>query len=159
VSCFSGARYEQRSRIDLDPDASLVFADAFTCGRSARGERWLFAHYASRTSIDLAGRRIFTDAILLDPAHGPLPARMDRFEAFATVVALGPRARLVSQAFLNVPFSSARRKDSVHSASTLEDGAIFRVAATSAELCARTIREALTPLSPLLGDDPFARKW
>jgi urease accessory protein len=157
VSCFRGASYEQHARIELAPDASLVFLDAFTCGRSAHGERWLFARYASRTQIHVAGRNILTDAILLDPAHGPLPTRMGRFDAFATLVALGPRAGPVAESFLSLPSSSDRT--SVSAASIVDDGAILRVAATSAERCARAVREALAPLSSILGDDPFARKW
>jgi urease accessory protein len=157
VSCFREASYEQRAHMELEPEASLVFLDAFTCGRSARGERWLFARYASRTRIDVAGRNVLTDSILLDPAHGPLPARMGRFDAFATLVALGPRARTIAESFLSVPFSPG--SPSVQAASILDDGAILRVAATSAELCACAVREALTPLPSILGDDPFARKW
>src|SRR5262249_30292242 len=40
VACFAGARYEQAVRIELAASATLVSVDAFTAGRSARGERW-----------------------------------------------------------------------------------------------------------------------
>jgi urease accessory protein len=160
VSCFEGAGYEQHAEVRLEEGASLIYTDGFTCGRSARGERWLFARYLSRTTVvGPGGPPLLADAILLDPAHGPLSARMGRFDAFATVVALGPRAQPIAESILALPFEPRARADSVHSASKLTGGAILRVAAISAERVNHAVRRALGPLASLLGDDPFARKW
>src|SRR4029079_4497747 len=95
VACFAGATYEQRTTIRLAGDASLVFLDALTCGRSARGERWAFTRYASRTRIEREGRLVAHDAVVLDAQRGgPLPERMGRFEALATIISIGAAAPL-----------------------------------------------------------------
>jgi urease accessory protein len=168
VACFAGARYEQSVRVDLDASASLVLVDAFTAGRSARGERWDFLRYASRTTVTRGGATILLDAILLDPAHGALRARMGRFDAFATLVVVGPRTAAIRAAALAVPEAPIGGPDRTRStaapihasASPLgDDGAIVRVAGASTELVSAALRERLAGVAALLGDDPYARKW
>jgi urease accessory protein len=132
VCCFDGARYEQRNDIRLAKTASLVLLDSFSCGRSARGERWAFSRYASRTRIFREGP-VVIDATLLDPAHGDLQERMGRFDALATLIILGPRFRAL--------------------------GALVRIAGVSVEKVMGAVRTALGHLPETLGDDPFARKW
>src|SRR5262249_51891808 len=56
IVCFAGARYGQSITVDLAPGASLVLVDTLTAGRSARGERWDFHRYASRTAVVCDGR-------------------------------------------------------------------------------------------------------
>ncbi len=161
VVCFAGARYAQTADITLAPDASLLFVDALTSGRSARGERWDFARYASRTRITRGARVLATDATVLAPEDGDLRARMRRFDAMATVFAFGPRAGALRDAMLAAGGAPAsRRAEIVAAASPLgDDGAIFRVAATSTGAMLAALRAALAPLATLLGDDPFARKF
>lgn len=156
VACFAGARYRQSTRIALAAGATLVLVDAFTCGRRAHGEQWAFERFLSRISITREERAVVVDAILLDPSHGALAARMGRFDAFATVIALGPRAREAREALLarqTVPGATI-------AASPLgEDGAIARVGGESTEAVIAAIRALLESLPRMLGDDPFARKW
>ena len=168
VACFAGARYEQSVRVDLDASASLVLVDAFTAGRSARGERWDFLRYASRTTVTRGGAPILHDGILLDPAHGALRARMGRFDAFATLVIVGPRAAEIRAAALAAPEApiggpgrAPRAAAPIRaSASPLgDDGAIVRIAGASTEIVSAALRERLAGLAALLGDDPHARKW
>ena len=86
VMCFAGATYRQTQAFDLAPTASLVAVDAMVSGRYARGERWSFAEYASRTTLHVGGRLIVHDALFLSPADGSIGRRMGRFDAFATVL-------------------------------------------------------------------------
>src|SRR5206468_1122993 len=117
----------------------------------------LFDRYSSRTLVERQGQRVVTDAILLDPAHGALPERMGRFDAFATLLAIGPAAVPICGAILAMPQNSPPggegRQEWFCSASPLgEDGAILRVAATTTERVAQAIREALAAaLCVLLG--------
>jgi urease accessory protein len=159
VACFAAARYEQTTRIELAEDATLVLVDAFTAGRSARGERWDFHRYAARTEIRRGKKPLLVDAIVLDPAHGPLRERMGRFDAFATVVCAGPRALPLVRAAEHLP--PPGRRASLHaSASPLADDAVLvRFAGTSVEEVTRAVRAILSGLREILGDDPFARKW
>ncbi|MDC0678656.1 urease accessory protein UreD [Sorangium atrum] len=160
VVCFAGSRYEQDIDVALADDASLVLVDALSSGRSARGERWAFDRYASHIRVSRGGRAALLDATLLDPAHGALPERMGRFDALATLVALGPRAASAAEALLAPRPPPERRAELVASASPLRGGgAVVRVAGTSVERVAGFLRGALGFLAGELGDDPFARKW
>jgi urease accessory protein len=159
VACYATARYEQSLRVELAATASLVLVDAFTAGRSARGERWDFHRYAARTAIDRAGAPLLRDAIALDPAQGELRARMGRFDAFATLVLTGPRAAALAAAARDLP-APARHAPLLQAVSPLgDDGAVVRIAGSVVEEVTRAVRARLAGLGALLGDDPFARKW
>jgi len=161
VSCFEGAIYDQRIDIDLaDPDATLVMVDALTCGRVARGERWAFTRYTSRTRVTRAGRPALVDAALLDPRHGELTTRMGRFDAVATVFVAGPRAREVRARMLAAAAAPPARRGCLFSVSPLgEDAALGRLAAPSAHEAIAALRALVEPLGRELGDDPFTRRW
>jgi urease accessory protein len=153
VVCFAEARYAQEIAIELQPGGSLVLVDGLAAGRSARGERWRLARYASAITVG-AGLR---DAVVLDPAHGPLPERLGRFDLLATVIAMGPRAAPVAADLLAAGPPLGRRADLLIAPSPIAGGAIARLAATSVEEAALAVRGLLRGLGPLLGDDPFAR--
>jgi urease accessory protein len=163
VACFKDASYTQRSTVRLvGPRASLVHLESFTCGRAAHGERWAFTRFRSTTRVLRDDRLLVHDATVLDSAHGGIAPKMARFDAMATLLAVGPRARTTTAAILAravAPLST--RSDVVCSASPLGagEGAILRVAATAVGGLTSLLRGVLTPLTVELGDDPFARKW
>jgi urease accessory protein len=105
------------------------------------------------------GRLAVHDATLLDPAHGPLPERLGRFDAFASLVVLGPRFESVARGAERALPPLARRAEVVAAWSPVANGGIFRVAGISVERGGSAVRSALANLSGALGDDPFARKW
>ena len=161
VVCFAGAQYCQQTAVSVAPGGSLLLLDGYTCGRSARGERWDFASFSSRTTVTRDGVRAFVDAIRLDAVHGRISERMGRFDVVLSLVALGPRFAGVRAAMLRapapVPFSGAA---ATTAASPLgADGALVRVAAECFESASRSLHASFTELAALLGDDPFARKW
>jgi urease accessory protein len=160
VVCFAGARYEQRIDISLAPTASLLLFDGYTSGRAARGERWQFAHFESRTTIARGGVPAFIDAARLDPAQGSIVERMDRYQVVVSLVAMGPRFGSVRDVML-LPLAAPSSADSaVVAASPVGvDGAVMRVAADSFENASRALRPSFGALARVLGDDPFARKW
>ncbi len=151
VVCYAGARLEQSIAIELGEGASVVLVDATTAGRIAHGERWAFERYRSVLSVARGERELVRDAIELDPRHGALAARMGRFDAIATVIAVGPQA---------APLGEVIRDDCfVAVSSAIPDGVLVRAAATSTEQLQRGLRSLLGGIATLLGDDPFARKW
>lgn len=161
TTCFADARYTQRQDVRLAPGASLVVMDLLTAGRTAMGERWAFSHFASTLRVHHADRALLDERWLLDPAHGPLPARLGRFEALGTVLLVGPalaEARRALAAHVGgLPITP--RAGLVCSASPLgSELLVLRAAATSAELLVRTARDWLSFLPSLLGDDPWARR-
>ncbi|GMT97752.1 hypothetical protein KH5H1_18710 [Corallococcus caeni] len=159
--CFAGARYSQTLDVTLAPGASLVLADVVTAGRSARGERWAFLHYASRLRVAREGRALVDERWVLDPAHGALPERLGRFDALASVLLVGSALASAREALAarvaGLPVKPRARE--VVSASPLgEDGLLLRVAAVSLETLLGTTRDWLSFLPGLLGDDPWARR-
>jgi urease accessory protein len=162
VSCFRGARYEQHVDVALAGDtATLVLVDTLASGRAARGERWAFERFASRTRVSVGGRAIVHDSLQLDPAHGDLVERMGRFEALATIVAAGPRAAgVIAQMHAAAAAPPERDAPCLHAVTALSPAAsIGRLAATSAQEAVAAVRALLAPLAVELGNNPFTRRW
>jgi len=160
VVCFADASFTQRQHLRLAPTATLVWLDSLSAGRVEHGERWQLARFDSRLTIERAGHLLATDALLLDPAHGPLAPRFARWNALATLFAVGPRAAAVRAAWLAPPPRLVKGAPALVAVSQIaEDAAVARVAAASVQALLAALRPLLAPLPALLGDDPFARKW
>lgn len=186
VQPFKDSTYVQRQTFHLSPDAGLVLLDWFTSGRRARGERWAFAHFASRnevwqtmpsrdehglaqtsSEIDQDSRRgeecTFMDSLVLDPADGALDStfRSGRFNCFAMLLLTGalleqPRLRLLEE----TNQLSVRRKASLLiSASPVRNGAVLRVAGEELAEVENYLRRCLGLLSNVFGEDPWSRRW
>jgi urease accessory protein len=162
IVCFAGADFVQSQRYDLHRDASLVLVDWMTSGRHATGERWVFSRYESRLDIRRDSLRVFFDGLVLEPDVDAVHARMGRFDVLLTAILTGP---LVAEAAKNLvsrlsEAPVAREADLVMSAATLRDGgAVLRMAGTSVEQMAHTLRACLSFLPPMVGDDIWSRKW
>lgn len=141
---FAGARYFQSQSYDVR-GGSLVMVDILSCGRAARGERWAFSRWESRTRIGA-----IDDRVLLDAEEMDLPRTMGRFDAIATVFAIGvdiaPQKQKGDVVFSTSPIDGAR-------------GTCLRAAAPTIASMLAFVRTLLAPLRESLGDDPFARKW
>jgi urease accessory protein len=162
VVCFASADYAQTQRYTLSEDANLVLVDWMSSGRHATGERWAFSRYESRISISRSEHRIFHDAIVLETDGDRVVERMRGFNVLLTAVVTGPLVTEAAQHLLSTIASEpvVRDADTIVSASKLSDGGtLLRVAAVSVEDVGRTIRQAFQFLCPLLGDDPWSRKW
>jgi urease accessory protein len=159
---FAGARVASLVDVSLAADASLVVVEALAAGRVARGERWQAARCQTRVRVARAGSPLVDDALLLDPAHGDVAARMGPFDVWATVVVTGPTVRDAAAALV-----AARRQPALLAGTDLlelvaplaDGGCVLRIAATSTAILSNRIREALAFLAALLGDDPFTRRW
>ena len=160
VACFADGALVQRQRFQLAPRATLVCVDAVTSGRPAHGDEWDARRLELRVEVDVAGVPCFRDALLLSPAHGALRARLASTGALATAALLGPRFAGVAPGLAG-QLSTRRSEPRVFVVcSPHPHGAVLRFAAPSAEALGRVLRELLSPLvTPLLGEDPFERKW
>ncbi len=159
VVCFAQSSYVQEQEIRLAPRAALVLVDWLMGGRVARGERWQLDRYDSVTQIWCGERRLLYDALRLTPEDGDVAVRMGRFNTLLSVVVAGvAEASRIQQEIAAMPLD--KRADLLISASPLRDAAlIVRIASTSTERAAQTLRRLLAFLPPLLGDDPWSRKW
>jgi len=162
VVCFAGSSFSQEQSYELSSRATLVAVDWITSGRHATGERWLFDRYSSRIDVRRDGRRILYDCLRLDGDDGAVPRRMGRFNVCLLAVMIGPLAQLAAARTVarvgDLPVD--RQSDLLLSAAPLGgDGAILRMAGTGVEQVSTALREHLRFLVPLLGDDPWLRKW
>jgi len=163
VQAFANSRYTQCQEFHLAPGAGLAFVDWFSSGRVARGERWEFERFQSRNDVFIAGERVFVDSILLSPEQGLLTSQhcVGRFNCFAVLLLVGVPVQDAAQCLLRQISARPveRRGHLVCSASPIRDGALLRIAGESVEQVGRELHRHLQPLSELLGDDPWARKW
>ncbi len=161
TSCFAGARCDQRLTVELAAGGSLLVADTLTSGRAAHGERWAFSRWSNVLEVRAAGRTLLRDALLLDPAHGPLAARLGRFDALATLLLLGPALREHAAALRAAIDQSppGKRAALLEAVSPAADGVLVRIAGESVEAVTRQVQLRLSFLPPLLGDDPWARRF
>lgn len=65
-----GARLTQGLELHLAPGASAVLCDAWSVGRLARGEAWVFDRLDSGVMASDAGGLLFKDRLVLDGARG-----------------------------------------------------------------------------------------
>jgi len=163
IACFRDSAFSQTQRIELAPSASLCLLDWFTSGRRARGERWAFRSYSSRTDLTVGGKLVFRDALRLDAADGPIdqPHRMGNCDCFATALLMGPRFAMHAKQLLSWAASEpAAMRDSVYfAASPLCDGVVIRIAGTTSESVGLWLRKRLGCIANELGGDPWERKW
>jgi urease accessory protein len=162
IVCFASSRYRQVQSFDLSADSGLVLVDWVSSGRHASGERWAFHEYVTRLRARVGGRLVLHDALALRGDDGDLRDRLGRFDVLAVVLILGMRLRdrAAELAARVAEMPILRRSGQLASATPVgECGCLLRVAGTSVEQTARTVREHLGFLPGLLGDDPWARKW
>ncbi len=162
VSPFAGARYEQEQRFELAPSASLLLVDALVAGRTARGERWAFERYRSQNEVRVDGALALGDALLLAPRRpGELARRLDPFQAFALIVAVGPAFAGCATALCSAveALPCAVGAPLLATVSPVAGGVLARCAATTTEALGAFVRAAVAPAASALGDDAFARRW
>jgi urease accessory protein len=162
IVCFSEADFTQTQRYVLSGEASLVVLDWMTSGRHEAGERWAFSRYQARLTILRDDREILRDAVVLERDPDPVAERMGRFEVLLTAVLTGPlvaesAASILTRTHLR---SIIKHDDCILAASPLRDGGtLVRMAGVSVEQVGRVLRNDFAFLLPLLGDDPWSRKW
>jgi urease accessory protein len=156
--CFGGSSYVQQQRFALEPTASLVCIDAYGAGRVERGERWAFRRLSLELEVTIAGTRALRDALLLDPTHGNLGERLAPFDAYATIVLAGPQIVDALDALEDATAPSLERVLVTLSRTTW--GGVARIGARDVQTLSGTLRSLLgRPVTRLLGDDPWKRKW
>jgi urease accessory protein len=86
---FARSAYRQRIEVELDPDARFVLVERWASGRVARGERHAYRRAESRLHVRVAGRLVYADALVLDPACAHQAGVFDGHSYLATGVAFG----------------------------------------------------------------------
>ena len=162
VTPFADSQYSQQQHVELASSATLIAVDWMTAGRVSFGERWQFTSYAARTWIRRGCRLVLHDAMVLSPEDGDVAARMGRFNCVAWAVALGPAVRAAAVRLANALEGTAvpRRAELLLSVAPLDDdGVLLRVAGTSAQQVGAVLKQHLSFVPSLLGDDPWQTRW
>jgi urease accessory protein len=152
-----GARYRQRTQIDLEPGAELLFFESMAPGRVASGEAFEFAEVRWETDLRLSGRPLARERWRLAPGERALEALRRRF----------PFAYYAS-AFLVSPALDARSAcwEAIHArhddrevwigVSALPGGGAFalKIIAADSLILRRTLRAAREAVHSALGRTP-----
>ncbi len=158
---FANGSYSQVQQFYLQRGASLVLVDWFSAGRAARGERWTFRRFESRNEVSIDGELVFIDSLLLDPSLGQMPLPMGRYNCVALVVLIGQEISegmdKIVDAVSQLPVD--HRASLIQSVGRIRDGIVLRIAGITVEEVSGKIRDHLKFVVPLLGDDPWQRKW
>ena len=131
---FAGARFAQRSRIDLAPGAGLFWWEVIAPGREASGEVFAYERIEMRTEVTSNGRLIAAENVRLDPREAALRsiARLGEYRYWATFyicrVGLDAAAWLAAEEHLREAARDLNRPDkALWGVSTLlADGLIVR---------------------------------
>jgi urease accessory protein len=67
---YRGSRYEQDTRVEMDPTAGLVMGEVVTPGWSPSGAPFGYRELRLRTEVAMGGRPVVVDSIVLDPSDG-----------------------------------------------------------------------------------------
>jgi urease accessory protein len=163
LTCFAQARYEQTQSFRLEDSGSLVLVDWLTSGRRARGECWAFSRYRSRLQVYRNGELILADALVLDPADGPLdsPFRLGRFHCLAMIALIGEQLTVVVADQLRRVAAKpvGRLAGLLDVASPVPHGMVLRVIGETTESVTQYLSQALSFLHEVLGEGLWARKW
>ncbi|MGC2330410.1 MAG: urease accessory protein UreD [Candidatus Acidiferrales bacterium] len=131
---YAGARFAQRSRIDLAPGAGLFWWEVIAPGREASGEVFAYERIEMRTEVTSNGRLIAAENVRLDPREAALRsiARLGEYRYWATFyicrVGLDAAAWLAAEEHLREAARDLNRPDkALWGVSTLlADGLIVR---------------------------------
>ena len=167
VVCFADSRFRQRQEFDVARSGTLVVVDWLTSGRRESGERWSFAAYTNRLIVRIDGALVVYEAVSLRREDGDLGARLGRFDVLAIVLVIGasllPLATSLVEQAEKEPVSRQPTQLTVATPLAHRDlgtvGCVVRIAGPSVESVGQSIRSALSFVPPLLGDDPWGRKW
>ena len=162
LTCFAQAHYEQTQSFRLEDSGSLVLVDWLTSGRRARGECWAFSRYRSQLQIFRDEKLILADALLLDPADGPLdsPFRLGRFHCLAMIALIGEQLTVVVADQLRRVAAKpvGRLAGLLDVASPVPHGMVLRVIGETTESVTQYLSQALSFLHEVLGEGSVGQK-
>ncbi len=70
---FADSSFSATTEVELaGPDARFVYQEILSCGRAARGERFGYRSFTNHVRVDVAGRPVYLDNVVFDPATMPM---------------------------------------------------------------------------------------
>ncbi|KZT60875.1 UreD-domain-containing protein [Calocera cornea HHB12733] len=167
VTCFARSSYSQIQTFDLAPDGSAIILDWFTSGRMSRGEVWELDRYRSVNEVQIDGKRVARDVMLLENlVPGRVKSRLAPYGCYATVFLFGPAVQPVLKS-LRVEYDTIQQmqlgapEPFIWSLSPLEKGkaGILRCAGKETETVRVWLRTALAEVGKLVGKDVYDKAF
>ena len=170
VTCFSNASYAQTQTFHLAHGSSAVLLDWLTSGRMYNDEQWKFLRYSSINEVWVDGKRVARDAVLLESEHGDsghhrtLQDRQGVYSCYATAVLSGPKvqrgvASLSEEFQSNTLFRLHSPDDLVWSVARIPSGCITRVAGRTTEIVKDWLKERMSFLEEVVGEDVYSKAF
>lgn len=88
---YGGSRFEQQFDIQIDSSSRLIFWDAFSAGRVARGERWQFSSLSNAICINVSGGGSVRERYCIEPGKSKPTDRGlgEKWDYFASFYVIG----------------------------------------------------------------------
>lgn len=88
----AGARFRQRTMVDMDREARFLAAEMLAPGRRARGERFAYELVELKTEVRCAGRELCVDTLWLEPRRRApaAPGILGDHDYLATLLVVAP---------------------------------------------------------------------
>ncbi|TIB80993.1 UreD-domain-containing protein [Wallemia mellicola] len=164
VQPFAQSRYKQKQNFYLHSTSSAVILDAFSSGRSARGESWQFDTYTSINNIYIDDVLIIRDAQTV--AKPDIEKRMGPFHVYGLLILLGKQTEDIRRAFehaydkqnavLNGRFDIGM--DVLWSYTPInKDASVIRLAGKDEEVIKLFLRDNCINLQEVIGMEAYVR--
>jgi urease accessory protein len=151
---FRNSRFHTRTRIAIDPTATLLYSEILMGGRKyyRDGELFAFDLFSSTVAAERPdGRELFIEKFLIEPAHDDLRQTgvMGPFDVFGNVILLTPKP-LADRIFPQVPATFHPAEQWAAGASRLPNdaGLIYKVLAMESSVVRRKVREFWSLVRP-----------
>ena len=167
VTCFRDASYRQIQTFDVEQGGSAVVLDWITSGRMATGEEWVMKRYYSLNEVRYEGKRIAKDVLLLEDEDkaNSLLAKLTPYHCYAMVILCGPQTTSVitslTAKYSQISVFKQRSPPPLIWSITQIDGggAVVRAAGVRTEMVKHWLRDALSDLSSVIGNDVYKRTF
>ncbi|XP_064599271.1 uncharacterized protein LOC135465841 [Liolophura sinensis] len=173
VVCFKDANYTQTQVVNMGCHGNLALLDWYLAGRVARDESWEFHRFVNRLDVVVDSELVLREhADMRDTPNMTLKVAMGRWQVMATFVMLGEKLKDISSELytrfgLPQEFGSSYRSNCMVSATKLSydvrgqqiSGVLIKVMAHTTVQAFAEIKEMVDPLIPIVGGNPFVRKY
>lgn len=156
---YGGSKYSHTINITADQDATLIYSDVLTSGRSAMGESFLYDSYHTKTAVrDNNGHLLLWDAARLEPKEHSIAQYgvMGKYTTMGTAYILAPQARIHKLYHTITPMISYSADTSGGSSMMMHNaGILVRLLGTDASSVLNIIRDIVGAIRMNIWGTPF----
>ena len=153
---FHDADYEQTADVIVEPGATVVFADLFSAGRIARGEKFQFRRFQNEVHIRTKNHSIVLDRMLLQPEeHAPNSVGSFEGYPYAGAIYVGLEDTKLKDVFDSIGTLPTTKEGVAGHSSADQDYGIYRVLTKQAESLKHAIEQVFSTCRQVGLDEPW----